>query len=198
MDVVKHKIWGMGEVIKRDGKYVTIRFLKDNSEKRFVIPESFQTGVLDAQGDFKKEIENAILLKKSEKPSAKTLSPVSDSYDVNMVDSSFNETNYSHELSPIDKKIIELLYELCPDFQEYHFTKNDLYKGSLFGGTNVYFKRGQNNTVGLVSTQRNIKLYNLDRYAYNFKTEAVGKGTVEHGWTGDILLTLLNDLLRYK
>ena len=37
-----------------------------------------------------------------------------------------------------------------------------------------------------------------DEDAYNFKTEAVGKGTVEHGWTGDVLLTLLNDLLRYK
>ena len=109
-----------------------------------------------------------------------------------------NNIYYYQFLTPIDMKIVELLYELCPDFQEYHFTKNDLYKGSLLGGTNVYFKRGENNLIGLISTKRNIKKYNLDQYNYNFKTEGVKKGSKEYGWTGDVLFSMLNNLLKYK
>ena len=115
-----------------------------------------------------------------------------------------NEKNESSEfyyyefLSPEDKECVDLLCELCPDFSNYHFLKCDLYKGSLFGGANVYFKRGQDNNNGLVSTKRNIKLYKLDDYPYNFKTEAVGKGRLEYGWTGEVLLTMLKSLVKYK
>lgn len=117
----------------------------------------------------------------------------------NSVDNiNFDNVNDGYSLSTIDIKNLNLLYELCPDFQEYHFIKHDLYKGSLLGGTNVYFKKGQNNTVGMVSTERNIKRYNLERYTYNFQTEGVKKGDVEHGWTGEVLFSMLSDLLKYK
>ena len=108
------------------------------------------------------------------------------------------EFYYYDFLSPQDREIVDLLRELCPDFSNYGFLKCDLYKGSLFGGTNIYFKKGDGNQLGMVSTKRNIKLYKLDDYPYNFKSEAVGKGNVEHGWAGDVLLSMLKDLLKYK
>ena len=78
------------------------------------------------------------------------------------------------------------------------FLKCDLYKGSLFGGTNIYFKKGENDKLGMVSSKRNIKLYKLDEYPYNFKSYAVGKDSIEYGWTGAVLLSMLKKLLSYK
>ncbi len=59
MEFVKHKLFGFGEVISRDGKYLIVKF-DDNSEKKFIIPQSFQLGVLTAEGDLKKEVDDAI------------------------------------------------------------------------------------------------------------------------------------------
>ena len=112
--------------------------------------------------------------------------------------SNFVEFYYYDFLSPEDREIVDLLRELCPDFSNYDFLKCDLYKGSLFGGTNVYFKRGEDDKLGMISSKRNIKLYKLDDYPYNFKSQAVGKDSVEHGWTGDVLLSMLKNLLKYR
>ena len=105
---------------------------------------------------------------------------------------------YYDFLSPEDRESIDLLRVLCPDFANYQFLKCDLYKGSLFGGTNVYFKMGANGQRGMVTTKSNIKLYNLSDYPYNFMTESDRNGSVEKGWTGEVLQSMLNDLLQKK
>ena len=69
MEIVKHKLFGIGEVIKREGAYLTVHFQNDNSVKRFVIPLSFETGVLEAEGKLKKEIDEALLVKSQNKVS---------------------------------------------------------------------------------------------------------------------------------
>ena len=61
METVKHKIFGAGEVIKKEGNYLTVRFFNDGSERRFVIPNSFQLGILTAEGSLKNEVNNAIM-----------------------------------------------------------------------------------------------------------------------------------------
>lgn len=61
METVKHKLFGIGEVIKKEGNYITVRFQNDGSEKRFVIPNSFQMGILVAEGSLKKEVDDAII-----------------------------------------------------------------------------------------------------------------------------------------
>ena len=66
------------------------------------------------------------------------------------------------EFSDVDSKILKILSSLCPDFAPYNYLKKyDLFKGSLFGGTNIYFKKGENGSTGMVTTKTNIKLYNL-------------------------------------
>ena len=62
MEFVKHKLFGTGEVVSRDGKYLVVRF-KNNDEKKFVIPQSFQLGILMAEGELQKEIDTAIKAK---------------------------------------------------------------------------------------------------------------------------------------
>ena len=42
----------------------------------------------------------------------------------------------------LEQDILLIMKEICPDFAPYHALKNDLYKGSLFGGTNLYYKTG--------------------------------------------------------
>jgi predicted HNH restriction endonuclease len=95
----------------------------------------------------------------------------------------------------IEEKVLAILKLLCPDFAPYNFLKKyDLYKGSLFGGTNLYLKKGENDAIGMVTTQKNKKLYNLEKYPYNFKTISNHNGLVEYGWSGDILLEMLEEL----
>lgn len=97
-----------------------------------------------------------------------------------------------------ENKIIELLKQLCPDFNEYIFKAFDLYKGSLLGKYNVYYKKGVNNTRGLVTGVENIKEYHLDKFPYNFETENQINGKIELGWSGQILIDLLNYLISIK
>ena len=94
--------------------------------------------------------------------------------------------------SELEMKILTLMQELCPDFAVYNFLKKyDLYKGSLFGGTNIYYKVGENNLRGMVTTKRNIRLYGLEKFTYNFQTCSDRKGTYQNGWSGETLLQLL-------
>lgn len=68
MEMIKHKRLGLGEVISKESKgnstYLTVRFA-GGKEMQFVIPESFETGFIEAEGDLKAEIDKAIEEKKS-------------------------------------------------------------------------------------------------------------------------------------
>lgn len=68
MQTVNHKIYGVGEVINRErreiGAYITVRF-KNEKEIRLAIPESFEIGVVSAEGDLKDDVEAAIATKKA-------------------------------------------------------------------------------------------------------------------------------------
>lgn len=93
------------------------------------------------------------------------------------------------------ERTIELMKELCPDFKEYHFLKNDMYKGSLFGGYNMYYKKGINGLEGIVTGPKNIKTYKLDKFSFNFETGSNMSGSKrEKGWTGDIMIEVLEYL----
>lgn len=63
MQTVKHKLFGVGEVINREekenGTYITVRF-EGGKEMRFGIPESFTLGIIDAEGSLKDEVDKAI------------------------------------------------------------------------------------------------------------------------------------------
>ena len=62
-------------------------------------------------------------------------------------------------LSGQELQIINLMKDLCPDFVLYGFLAKDICKGSLFGGYNIYYKKGVNNSRGMISAKRNIKKY---------------------------------------
>ena len=68
MQTVKHKLFGIGEVIGRDeranGAYITVRF-ENGTVKRFGIPESFTLGIMVAEGSLQDEVENAIANRKA-------------------------------------------------------------------------------------------------------------------------------------
>ena len=68
MQTVKHKVFGMGEVINREdkenGSYITVRF-ENGRESRFAIPESFAAGMIIAEGALKDQVEAAIAEKKA-------------------------------------------------------------------------------------------------------------------------------------
>ena len=63
MQTVKHRLFGVGEVINREdkenGTYITVRF-EGGKEMRFSIPESFTLGIIDAEGSLKDEVDKAI------------------------------------------------------------------------------------------------------------------------------------------
>lgn len=112
-----------------------------------------------------------------------------------MTDSNVQEFNYYPFLDNNDRIAVDMLRNLCPDFAPYGFLKKfDLYKGSLFGGTNVYYKSGENGTRGLITTKTNIKRYGLDKFPYNFQSERDRNGKPEYGWSGEVLLDLLKHL----
>lgn len=68
MDMIKHKRLGIGKVMSKESKghntYITVRFA-GGKEMQFVIPESFETGLIEAEGDFKVEVDKAIEAKKA-------------------------------------------------------------------------------------------------------------------------------------
>ena len=63
MQVVKHKVFGVGEVVvkesRENGSYITVLF-ENGDKKRFSIPESFMLGVVSAEGSLKEEVDAAI------------------------------------------------------------------------------------------------------------------------------------------
>ena len=71
---VKHKSFGMGVVVDKNGKYLTVKFA--NAEKKFVYPDAFESFLTLADGTVSEEIKNdlyavnlakqAILNKKNE------------------------------------------------------------------------------------------------------------------------------------
>ena len=64
MIMLRHKIYGEGEVIKRDDEHITIRFYNDGSDKHFKFPESFTLGLFEMDESFRMEVDAAVLAKK--------------------------------------------------------------------------------------------------------------------------------------
>lgn len=68
MQTVKHKMFGIGEVINREvkdnGMYITVKF-ENGKEMRFAIPDSFTLGIMVAEGSLKEEVDTAIAEKKA-------------------------------------------------------------------------------------------------------------------------------------
>ena len=68
MQMVKHKIFGIGEVISKEVKenstYITVRF-GNGKEMKCAIPESFTIGIIVAEGSLKDEVDAAIAEKKA-------------------------------------------------------------------------------------------------------------------------------------
>lgn len=92
----------------------------------------------------------------------------------------------------MEKAIFDLLREICPDFAPYTFLKTDLFKGKIIGAHNLYYKKGDNDTEGVIFMKRDIAKFNLDRFPYNFVTYTrMDKSQAEYGWTGEILLEIL-------
>jgi|GEM_PF-2041454 len=64
MQTVRHELFGCGSVIGKESKgnstYITVRFYESGKEMRFAIPESFESGFIEAGGDLKDEVEAAI------------------------------------------------------------------------------------------------------------------------------------------
>lgn len=67
MQTVKHKMFGVGEVIAREvkenGTYITVRF-GNGKEMKCAIPESFALGIMQAEGSLKDEVDAAIAEKR--------------------------------------------------------------------------------------------------------------------------------------
>ena len=75
MQTIKHKLWGHGTIINKEAKeigaYITVRFDASGKESRFSIPESFQTGLIVAEGDLKEEVESSIQAKNEAEQAAR-------------------------------------------------------------------------------------------------------------------------------
>ena len=98
-----------------------------------------------------------------------------------------------------DREILNIIRELCPDFAPYNYLKKyDLYKGSLFGKTNIYFKRGVNGDLGMITTKTNIRMYELEQFPYNFQSQGNRNGKVEQGWSGEVLLSVVKHLQSFN
>ena len=68
MSVVKHKNFGIGNIVGRVEKenitYIIVEF-PNGRECKFAIPESFEIGLVTAEGDLKDEIDRAIAERES-------------------------------------------------------------------------------------------------------------------------------------
>lgn len=78
--MINHKLFGIGEVVKKeivgDYTYIVARF-DTGEEMRFVVPQSFETGAVEALGSLKDEVEKAIADRKARlATSALTSTPV--------------------------------------------------------------------------------------------------------------------------
>ena len=68
MNMINHKTFGAGEVISKETingfTYLNVRF-EGGKEMKFGIPFSFETGMVEALGELKEEVEKAIAEKKA-------------------------------------------------------------------------------------------------------------------------------------
>lgn len=68
MNMIKHKTFGIGEVVSREVisgfSFLNVRF-ENGREMRFGIPQSFDTGALEPLGALKDEIEQVVAEKKA-------------------------------------------------------------------------------------------------------------------------------------
>ena len=66
MEMIKHRIFGVGEVVSREVKgkdiYIVASF-KGDRELKFKVPDSFESGVIEAEGSLKEEVDNLIRAK---------------------------------------------------------------------------------------------------------------------------------------
>lgn len=68
-EVVKHKVFGKGQIIEFENNYVTVLFDESKAEKKFTYPTAFGSFlVLESKSSFKEveEIKNAIAQKEAE------------------------------------------------------------------------------------------------------------------------------------
>ena len=93
------------------------------------------------------------------------------------------------------KELFDLFKEICPDFEEYHFLKTDLYKGKIIGGYNLYYKKGTDNKEGMITGKKNTKRFDLDQFPKNFITYGkFGLTDLEYGWCDEELIKVLNHI----
>ncbi|MDR2833444.1 MAG: hypothetical protein LBV67_07000 [Streptococcaceae bacterium] len=104
-----------------------------------------------------------------------------------------------------NKKAVELLKELCPDFEIYSkenknsIIEHDRYRGRLSNRGKIlrgyfYLKVSLDdiNSLGLITGKSNIAKYELEQFSYNFETKKFNK--LEKGWKDEKLIELLRYL----
>ena len=69
METVIHKIFGEGEIIKKEGKYLTVKF-ENGKVIELAIPASFQNGLLSVSGALQDEVNEALENAKENKEKA--------------------------------------------------------------------------------------------------------------------------------
>ena len=68
MAALKHKVFGTGEIVRKEANVVTVRFEKDQSERKFFIPDSFDPKhFVEIDADLQNEINAAIEARKEAK-----------------------------------------------------------------------------------------------------------------------------------
>jgi len=111
MEQVRHKTLGLGEVVRKEViggfTFLHVRFA-DGKEMPFALPQSFETGALEALGGLREEVEQIIARKKaklsapaasetSETPAKKTskktipTGPVADAFEKYLIDAGYRE-----------------------------------------------------------------------------------------------------------
>ncbi len=112
MNTVKHKAFGIGEVVGREVKEnstnITVRF-DNGKEMRFSIPQSFETGILEAEGSLKDEIDAEIALRKEYLAEQVKSSSVARANRASLNSSGKRSTKSSKKATPTD--VIASTYE---------------------------------------------------------------------------------------
>lgn len=95
----------------------------------------------------------------------------------------------------MDKIVFDLLNEICPDFSEYRFLKTDLYKGKIISAHNIYYKKGEDDKEGIVVGKRDIELFGLEIFPWNFVTyNKLDLSDAQYGWTDEVMIDVLKHI----
>ncbi len=95
----------------------------------------------------------------------------------------------------MDKKIYDLFNQICPDFAPYRFLPTDLYKGKIIGGHNLYYKKGKDNTEGVICCKRDIQKFGLNQFPTNFVTfNKYDQSDAQEGWSGENLIAVVRHI----